>query len=104
MTNMFLPNVRGELTSVKDSATPVADWEQGLYRTAMSPVYTIAHTFTEAVSSYTYGAGPQTSELQMGSGAMEGILWGWFESNPGDYARPTVGRGVHVHKAVPGGC
>ena len=88
LTNLFLPNVRGELTSVAGSPTPVADWAQALYSTAMSPVYTIAHTFTEPVLSFTYGSGPQTSQLQMADGAMAGILFGWFESEGiGDYTQ-----------------
>ena len=84
LTNLFLPNVRGELSSA--AVDQVVEWEAGSFNTTMSPVYDIEHTFTAPVRSFSHGLHAQTSELLMGSQHLTGILYGWFESvGLGDY-------------------
>ena len=86
LINLHYPHARGELSGA--GGLSLSEWENTTFNTAMSPVYDIAHVFTEPVRSFTYGANTDTSELQMATGNMTGILFGWFESvGMGDYTQ-----------------
>jgi hypothetical protein len=88
ITNLHYPHARGELSGA--GGLTLSEWGNTTFNTAMSPVYDIAHVFTEPVRSFTSPTGSATGELVKnpdGTSA-EGILFGYFESiQIGDYTQ-----------------